>query len=163
MGKATGKSVYADDLAFPGMLYGRFDRSRATIPLAATAACARSGGTSTPQASQSSTARDIPGKNVVALIEDDQPCLVGERVRHFAEPILLLAHADRERLLAPTCEIDYRAAASVLRSRARPTIVFKTLTDPEGRSDAQDRAMADVVVEGDLRARGARSTLYIEA
>ena len=41
--------------------------------------------------------RDIPGKNFVALIDEDQPCLAEHEVHHVAEPILLLAHADRER------------------------------------------------------------------
>ena len=36
----------------------------------------------------------------MALIDDDQPCLAERTVRHFAEPILLLAHEDRDTLLA---------------------------------------------------------------
>ena len=41
------------------------------------------------------TAKDIPGKNCIALIEDDQPCLADGMVNHPEEPILLLAHPDR--------------------------------------------------------------------
>jgi xanthine dehydrogenase molybdopterin-binding subunit B len=44
--------------------------------------------------------RDVPGKNVISLIEDDQPCLAVDRIRHAEEPVLLLAHADREALLS---------------------------------------------------------------
>src|SRR5207249_2376878 len=51
--------------------------------------------------------RDIPGRNVVALIEDDQPFLVEREVRHMAEPILLLAHENAERLHAARVEIEY--------------------------------------------------------
>ena len=47
---------------------------------------------------------------VVALIELDQPCLVETEVRHAAEPILLLAHEDRERLAAARVDIEYDAA-----------------------------------------------------
>ena len=36
--------------------------------------------------------RDIPGKNAVSMIEDDQPCLAAEEIRHAEEPVLLLAH-----------------------------------------------------------------------
>src|SRR5438270_467178 len=44
--------------------------------------------------------RDIvaPGRNVVAMITEDQPYLAVDRVRHQAEPIWLVAHADRARL-----------------------------------------------------------------
>ena len=44
------------------------------------------------------SAKDIPGKNIVALITDDQPCLADGVVNHPEEPILLLAHPDRHRL-----------------------------------------------------------------
>src|SRR5437899_12883266 len=44
------------------------------------------------------TAKDIPGKNCIALILDDQPCLAAETVNHAEEPILLLAHANRHKL-----------------------------------------------------------------
>ena len=43
------------------------------------------------------TADDIPGKNCVALIEEDQPLLADGEVRHAMEPILLVAHAERPR------------------------------------------------------------------
>ena len=43
------------------------------------------------------TADDIPGENVVSLIDDDQPVLVpiGGEIRHQAEPVALIAAADR--------------------------------------------------------------------
>src|SRR6476660_184003 len=43
------------------------------------------------------TAADIPGKNVITLIEDDQPALVpiGGTVRHVDEPIALVAAPTR--------------------------------------------------------------------
>ena len=44
------------------------------------------------------TAADIPGRNVVALILDDQPYLADERVNHAEEPIVLLAHPDKQLL-----------------------------------------------------------------
>ena len=42
--------------------------------------------------------RDIPGRNAVRLIQDDQPFLVESEIRHREEPIALLACADREKL-----------------------------------------------------------------
>src|ERR1700728_5238170 len=44
------------------------------------------------------TAKDIPGKNCIALIGDDQPCLADGVVNHPEEPILLLAHPNRHTL-----------------------------------------------------------------
>jgi len=35
--------------------------------------------------------RDVPGRNVVALIDDDQPCLAERTIRHVAEPVLILS------------------------------------------------------------------------
>ena len=44
------------------------------------------------------TAADIPGKNVIRLIEDDQPALAGPVIRHVEEPVALIAAPDRELL-----------------------------------------------------------------
>ena len=41
------------------------------------------------------TARDIPGKNYVALIVNDQPCLADTLVNHAEEAVVLLAHPDK--------------------------------------------------------------------
>ena len=46
--------------------------------------------------------RDVPGENVVAIIESDQPLLASTFVNHCDEPILLLAHEDPERAEAAT-------------------------------------------------------------
>ncbi|HEX7283656.1 MAG TPA: hypothetical protein VF239_16480, partial [Vicinamibacterales bacterium] len=91
--KVTGAAQYIDDLKFPGMLYGATVRS--TIPR----------GRITRRRINLSSAfiaadhRDIPGRNYVALIEPDQPCLAADEVRHVAEPILLIAHADKQALI----------------------------------------------------------------
>src|SRR5438552_7361736 len=87
IGKATVAAKYADDLVFPGMLHGRTIRSTIAAGRVAsvTFASNRAGFTIADW-------RDIPGRNVVALIDDDQPFLVQETVRHVAEPILLIAH-----------------------------------------------------------------------
>src|SRR4051794_3970859 len=87
IGKATGRAQYADDLVFPGMIYGRTIRS--TVPKG------RVRGIRLDFDATGFTVadyRDIPGRNVCDLIEQDQPSLVERDVRHAAEPILLLAH-----------------------------------------------------------------------
>src|SRR6478672_3881226 len=102
IGKATGAARYADDLTFPGMLHGRTIRS--TIPRGRVRSIRldfdQTGFTIVDY-------RDVPGRNIVDLIEQDQPYLVERDVRHMAEPILLLAHEDPERLNAARVEIEY--------------------------------------------------------
>jgi xanthine dehydrogenase molybdopterin-binding subunit B len=77
--KVTGASRYIDDISFPGMLYGATVRStiaRGEI-LSVTYGFDAAGFTVVDS-------RDIPGKNVIALIEEDQPCLAEREVRHPA-------------------------------------------------------------------------------
>src|SRR5262249_58686477 len=93
--KVTGTARYIDDHTFPGLLHGRTIRS--TIPSGRIVDLR-------PDLKASGFTvvdyRDIPGRNVVALIDDDQPSLAEREIRHAAEPIVLLAHEDREALLA---------------------------------------------------------------
>jgi CO/xanthine dehydrogenase Mo-binding subunit len=103
--------------------------------------------------------RDIPGRNVVTLIEDDQPCLAEREVRHFAEPIALLAHADREKLLSALVEIDYSENKPVFDPASSPK-TFKTITIEKGDLN-RGFAQADMVVEGEYRT-GHQEQLYIE-
>ncbi|MBT3236550.1 MAG: xanthine dehydrogenase family protein [Bdellovibrionales bacterium] len=44
------------------------------------------------------TPQDIPGKNRIKMIEDDWPYLAEDQINHYGEPILLLAHPDRQQL-----------------------------------------------------------------
>ena len=152
--KVTGAARYIDDVTFPGMLHARTIRS--TIPRGdighITFAFDTTGFTIVDY-------RDVPGRNIVALIDDDQPCLVERTVRHVAEPILLLAHEDRDRLLAAEVRIDYRPAAAHFDPETSPT-TFKTITIEKGTlSEGFDRA--DVIVEGEYRT-GHQEQLYIE-
>jgi xanthine dehydrogenase molybdopterin-binding subunit B len=92
--KLCGLARYIDDVTVPGCLHGVTLRS--TIPF----------GTITSLQFDPdfpwdeyviATARDIPGRNRVALIDDDQPLLADTRIMHAAEPIALIAHARRDR------------------------------------------------------------------
>src|SRR6476659_6886365 len=85
--KLTGTARYIDDIALDGMLFGKTIRS--------TVARGRITSISfDPSYNWSSVVvvdyRDIPGRNYVALIENDQPLLVETQVRHYDEPILLI-------------------------------------------------------------------------
>ncbi|HVH72096.1 MAG TPA: carbon monoxide dehydrogenase, partial [Candidatus Dormibacteraeota bacterium] len=90
--KVTGQAQYVDDMVLPGMLYGATVRSR--IPRGRIKKVTFSPGINW-QEFVIVSARDIPGKNCIALIDDDQPCLADGTINHPEEPILLLAHADR--------------------------------------------------------------------
>src|SRR5687768_2690804 len=103
--------------------------------------------------------RDVPGRNTIALIELDQPCLAEREVRHFAEPILLLAHADRDRLIEADVSIDYRPAEPVFDAERSPHC-FKEIAIAKGDL-ARGLEDADLVVEGEYRT-GHQEQLYIE-
>lgn len=116
-------------------------------------------------------AQDIPGKNCITLIIDDQPCLADEVVNHAEEPILLLAHPDKylleEARRAVQIEIDPLPPVFTMEeSLARKEIiwgsdnVFKSFVIEKGNVD-EVWASADLIVEGRYET-GAQEQLYIE-
>jgi CO/xanthine dehydrogenase Mo-binding subunit len=154
--KVTGAAKYVDDLVFPGMLHGRTVRS--TIPRGEIAKVRfgfdREGFTVVDW-------RDVPGRNTIALIELDQPCLAEREVRHFAEPIVLLAHTDRDRLLEAEAEVSiaYRPMEPVYDPEVSP-LCFKEIHIEKGDA-ARALRESDLVVEGEYRV-GHQEQLYIE-
>jgi CO/xanthine dehydrogenase Mo-binding subunit len=117
------------------------------------------------------TAADIPGRNVVALLTDDQPYLADGRVNHAEEPILLLAHPDRQLLEEArrlvTFDIEPQDPIFTLdEALAGDRIVwgddnlFKSYL--VGRGDVETAlSEAPIVVEGEYET-GAQEQLYIE-
>src|ERR1043165_1038275 len=107
--KVTGRARYLDDLDAPGCWHGATVRS--TVPPGVLEGFDRDAAFDWSQVVVV-TAEDIPGRNVVALIEDDQPALVavGAKVMHVDEPLALVA--------APTRAMAH-AAARALRPRVR--------------------------------------------
>ncbi|HEX2093079.1 MAG TPA: xanthine dehydrogenase family protein molybdopterin-binding subunit [Longimicrobiaceae bacterium] len=154
--KTTGAARYVDDLRFPGMLYGRTIRS--TLPRGRIRSVHLD---FDPAGFTVVDHRDIPGPrcNFVALIEDDQPFLASDRVNHLAEPILLLAHEDRERLMEARVHVEYEPEEPVL-DPERSTTVFKEIRIRKGDVDAA-MAGADLVLEGTYRT-GHQEHVYIE-
>jgi CO/xanthine dehydrogenase Mo-binding subunit len=152
--KVTGTAKYIDDLSFPDLLFARTVRS--TIP----------SGEITGVAFNFDTAgftivdhRDVPGRNIVALIDDDQPCLVERTVRHVAEPILILAHEDRDRLRSADVRIDCRSTNPNY-DPAASVVSFKSIEIAKGDLSAGFSA-AHTVVDGEYRF-GSQEQLYIE-
>ena len=154
LARATGAARYIDDLRFPGMLFGRTIRS--------TIASGRITGIELDLDPAQFTVvrpRDIPGKNLITLIDTDQPCLAPGVVMHPAEPILLLAHEDRDALWAAEVRIDY-APGTPNFDPALSDHVFKQIQINKG-SLKRGFERADVIVEGTY-STGAQEHVYIE-
>ncbi len=166
--KVTGRARYIDDLTLPGMLHGVTVRS--PVPRGIIRDTVFGDGVPWDEITVV-TAADIPGRNVVALILDDQPYLAGDRVNHAEEPILLLAHPDKQLLeeARRLVSFDIEPLPAVLNLEdalaADPVIwgddnLFKSYL--VGRGDVEGAfAGAPVVVEGDYET-GAQEQLYIE-
>jgi CO/xanthine dehydrogenase Mo-binding subunit len=166
--KVTGRARYVDDISLPGMLHGATVRSPAArgrilgihfegdIPWNEFTIV---------------TAKDIPGKNCIALLIEDQPCLTAEYVNHPEEPIVLLAHRDKylleEARRAVRIEIEPLPAVFTMEdSLARTQTIwgadniFKSLRVEKGDVDSA-WATADFIVEGHYET-GSQEQLYIE-
>jgi CO/xanthine dehydrogenase Mo-binding subunit len=166
--KVTGAARYVDDMVLPGMIYGATVRS--TIPRGKIKKINFG-----PDVAWNEyvvvSAKDIPGKNCIALILDDQPCLASDSVNHPEEPILLLAHADRHKLrkAVDAVAIEYEPLPpvhSIEESERKSTIIwgtdntFKNFLVEKGDVDAVWKEAAHVV-EGEYFT-GAQEQLYIE-
>ena len=166
--KVTGRALYVDDWTLPNMLYGATVRS--TIPRGKIKNIIFGCGIDWQQFVIVS-AQDIPGKNCVALIGEDQPCLADGVVNHPEEPILLLAHPDRHLLpkAVAAISIEYEplpAIFSIEESEHLSEIIwgteniFKTCLIEKGDVH-RVWEMADHIIEGEYRT-GAQEQLYIE-
>lgn len=166
--KVTGRALYVDDLKIPAMLHGVTVRSHA--------ARGRIRGIDFEAGIPWNeftivTAKDIPARNCVALLTDDQPCLAADIVNHPEEAVVLLAHPDKYLLEeARRCvriEIEpLPAIFTIDESLARGQIIwgedniFKSFHVEKGNVDAA-WAAADFIVEGEYET-GAQEQLYIE-
>jgi CO/xanthine dehydrogenase Mo-binding subunit len=166
--KVTGKSQYVDDMVLPGMLFGATVRSQ--VPRGRIRKITFGAGIPWDEFVIVS-AKDIPGKNCIALIGDDQPCLANEFVNHPEEPILLLAHPDRHLLPqavdSVSIECDPLPAIFTIEESERQSQVvwgkdniFKTYLIEKGDVD-NVWAAADYIVEGEYTTE-AQEQLYIE-
>ena len=158
--KLTGAALYTDDLVFPGAWYGATIRS--TEPHARLLAIDLDPAFDWSRITVV-TAADIPGDNVVSLISDDQPVLVpiGGEIRHHAEPVALLAAADRETLRAARARVHLRTEPlPAVFDPLASTTVFAHYELAKGDLE-RGLAEADLVIEGTYR-MGHQEQLYIE-
>ncbi len=158
LAKVTGAARYAEDLVVEGAWFGLTVRS--------TEARARLLGIDRDPAFDWSravvvTAADIPGENVVHLIEDDQPALVADEIRHHAEAVVLVAAPD---------PATARAARAAIRLRTEPLAPVLDLLAAEAAFARYEIAKgdlgagfaeADLIVEGAYRV-GHQEHVYIE-
>jgi CO/xanthine dehydrogenase Mo-binding subunit len=166
--KVTGRARYVDDFTLPGMLFGATVRSQ--VPRGRIL-----GIDFDPSIPWDEftivTAAEIPGRNRVALIVDDQPYLAADVINHPEEPIVLLAHRDRLLLEEARRHVHVRVAAqpgvfSIDAALSGGRViwgsdnVFKTYTVSRGDVDAAF-AGAPLIVEGEYET-GAQEQLYIE-
>jgi CO/xanthine dehydrogenase Mo-binding subunit len=166
--KVTGQARYLDDMVLPEMLYGATVRSQ--IPRGRIKKIEFPPGIAWDEF-VIVTANDIRGKNCIALIGDDQPCLASGFVNHPEEPVFLLAHRDRYALrkAVEAVSIEYESLPAIFTIEESETCsevvwgednVFKTYRIDKG--DVDDVwSKATYVVEGEYRT-GAQEQLYIE-
>ena len=166
--KVTGKACFVDDLSFPDMLHGATIRS------------------SEPHAKLDEIvwgddvdwsdfvcvdATDIPGKNTVYLMIEDQPALAEGLIRHCDEPVALIAGPTRRAVLEARKSVSVRTTpmAPVFdlheSLRADPPIfgddnVFKRIDIEKGDVSAA-LATATHVLESTFRT-GHQEQMYIE-
>ena len=158
--KLTGTAKYADDLVVPGAWFGGTIRS--------TEPHARFLGLELDDAFDWKrvvvvTADDIPGANVVSLIDDDQPVLVpvGGEIRHQAEACALVAAPDRATLAEAKRHISLRTERlPAVFDPLKSDVEFAHYTVESGDA-AEAMKTAALVIEGTYRV-GHQEQLYIE-
>ena len=155
--KVTGRSRYIDDMVVPNCLHGRTIRS--TIAKGRVKAIHYGQGINWTEF-VIATAADLP-RNLVALIEEDQPALVDGIVRHGQEPILLIAHEDPGKLAdaVAAITIDYAEDNDPALEIGEGQLMKKYRI--ENGDLASEFAQCEVVIEG-VYTTGAQEHVYIE-
>ncbi len=170
--KVRGTARYVDDLKFPGMHHGVTKRS--AVPHGILRGIHLRDGFDWSQVVVV-TADDIPGRNTIALIEEDQPALVavGAPIRHMDEAVALIAAPTRvlarEALEHLELEIDEMPAVFDCEEALEAKVkvygddnILKRYLVQKGDEDIERRlAACDHVIEG-LYRTGAQEQMYIE-
>ncbi|KAF0249914.1 MAG: aerobic-type carbon monoxide dehydrogenase large subunit CoxL/CutL-like protein [bacterium] len=166
--KVTGAAKYIDDYCYPDMWYGKTVRSEI--------AHGRISAINFSQSFDWSQVvvvdyRDIPVRNIVALIFDDQPLLAESVVKHVGEPIILVAAPSKELAEKAThnIEVVYDALPAALSIEDSLAVKAKVFGDDNifkhytiTRGSVEDAFQsAEVIVEGSYFV-GHQEQLYIE-
>ena len=166
--KVTGRARYVDDIVLPDMIHGATIRS--TIARGKIEKISFEGDIPWDEFTIV-TADDIPGENSTKLFVGEQPVLAKDRVNHPEEPIVLIAHPDKNMLRRARnhVRIEYIEETPCLTIEdslnKAPVVwgednIFKTIRINKG-DIAQGESVAEIVVEGEYFT-GASEQLYIE-
>ena len=166
--KVSGAAKYVDDVTLPGMLHGTTVRS--TVARGRIRGIRYADGVPWDEITVV-TARDVPPPNRIVLLLDDQPCLADDVINHAEEPVVLLAHPDKQivekarRLV--TIDVDpLPAVHSIDESLAASTVIWgrdNILKSFLVQRGDVDHVTGDglTIVEGEYET-GAQEQLYIE-
>jgi len=166
--KLLGRAKYIDDMTLPGMIHGTTVRS--SIARGVIEKIHFDPGVPWDEFTIV-TAKDIPGKNCVTHLIQDQPCLADTRINHPEEPVVLLAHPDRYLLekARKLVRLEIKPEPGVFTIddslKCNPVIwgkdnTFKSILIEKGDVNSI-WANADHVIEGEYTS-GAQEQLYIE-
>jgi len=166
--KVTGKAIYIDDFQTEKHLYGKTIRS--TIAHGILKNIHFKEGIPWDEF-VIVTAKDIPGKNMVTMLAEDQPFLCEHEIMHKAEPLALIAHKDKHLVEKALHFVDVEvetlpAIFSIEESEQNKVTLKQGNLSNEfhvGLKEISDEVWAecDQIVEGTYET-GAQEQLYIE-
>ena len=172
MSKVCGAAKYVDDYQVEGMLYGRTVRSQIPHGIFESLKLDDSFDWSDIWIA---TAEDLAGPNHVALISNDQPVLVpvGGIIKHFAEPLAIVAAPTKEKVNAALEHLFVYASELPPVLTPKDALAKKSLLHGEdniirelhlvrGEDDIESAlAACDLVITGDYYT-GPQEQMYIE-
>jgi CO/xanthine dehydrogenase Mo-binding subunit len=156
MDKATGRAVYAADLAVEGMLHARVLRSAHAHADVVSIDTERA--RLLPGVEAVLTARDVPGLNSFGRRLKDQPVLVDVRIRQLGDPVALVVATSPEVAAAALqlIDVEYRLLPAVFSAEA-------ALADGAPQIDGRGNLLAEHWLRvGDIAEGFARSDVVIE-
>ena len=154
LAKLTGRERYVDDLPLQDFLWGMTVRS--PPPPRGRVTAIRFGKDIDWSQFVVVDHRDVPGPNVVALIEQDQPVLAAGYVRHVHEPVLLLAHPSREAVRRAVRSVEVVVAPEP------PALDFRVTPTPERIQYGADNVLKHLqIVKGDVERALAQAPVVV--
>lgn len=100
--KVLGKTQYVGDLNLPGMLFGGVKRS--DLASAKVISVNIDKAKALPGVAVVLTYKDIPGKNLIGIINKDEPILVEDKVRRYGDALAIVA-AESQEILEKAIEL----------------------------------------------------------
>lgn len=123
--KATGRAIYTDDIALPGMLHGKILRS--PHPHASIVSIDASRALALPGVHAVVTGRDMPTKyGIIPWTRDEEPLAV-DRVRYIGDAVAAVAAVDEDTAIRALelIDVEYEVLPAILDPE-------QALTPPEG-------------------------------